>query len=53
MRYAQSFRKFVSGGHRMSKLRTMWLSAARHAEAVDTTTSHVGFRCVIRGGKYE
>ena len=23
--------------------------AARHAEAVDTSTSHVGFRCVIRG----
>lgn len=24
--------------------------AARHAEAVDTSTSHVGFRCVIRPG---
>ena len=24
--------------------------AARHAEAVDTSTSHVGFRCVIRSG---
>jgi formylglycine-generating enzyme len=24
--------------------------AARHAEAVDTSTSHVGFRCVIRKG---
>ena len=24
--------------------------AARHAEAVDTSTSHVGFRCVVRGG---
>ena len=23
--------------------------AARHAEAVDTSTSHVGFRCVLRG----
>ena len=23
--------------------------AARHAEAVDTSTSHVGFRCVVRG----
>jgi sulfatase modifying factor 1 len=23
---------------------------ARHAEPVDTSTSHVGFRCVIRGG---
>jgi sulfatase modifying factor 1 len=22
--------------------------AARHAEQVDTTTSHVGFRCVVR-----
>jgi sulfatase modifying factor 1 len=22
--------------------------AARHAEAVDTSTSHVGFRCVVR-----
>ena len=28
--------------------------AARHAEAVDTSTSHVGFRCVIRkGSSYE
>ena len=28
--------------------------AARHAEAVDTSTSHVGFRCVIRkAGNYE
>jgi formylglycine-generating enzyme required for sulfatase activity len=25
--------------------------AARHAEAVDTSTSHVGFRCVIRKGR--
>jgi sulfatase modifying factor 1 len=24
--------------------------AARHAEAVDTSTSHVGFRCVVRAG---
>ena len=24
--------------------------AARHAEPVDTSTSHVGFRCVVRGG---
>ncbi|MFB8342367.1 formylglycine-generating enzyme family protein [Brucella cytisi] len=24
--------------------------AARHAEAIDTSTSHVGFRCVIRSG---
>jgi formylglycine-generating enzyme required for sulfatase activity len=24
--------------------------AARHAEPVDTSTSHVGFRCIIRGG---
>ena len=24
--------------------------AARHAEAVDTSTSHVGFRCVVRTG---
>ena len=23
--------------------------AARHAEAIDTSTSHVGFRCVVRG----
>ena len=27
--------------------------AARHAEQIDTTTSHVGFRCVARGGKHE
>jgi formylglycine-generating enzyme len=25
--------------------------AARHAEPIDTSTSHVGFRCVARGGK--
>jgi sulfatase modifying factor 1 len=25
--------------------------AARHAEPVDTSTSHVGFRCVIRERK--
>ncbi|MDH7799838.1 sulfatase modifying factor 1 [Beijerinckia sp. GAS462] len=25
--------------------------AARHAEAIDTSTSHVGFRCVIRNGE--
>ena len=24
--------------------------AARHAEPVDTSTSHVGFRCIVRGG---
>jgi sulfatase modifying factor 1 len=24
--------------------------AARHAEAVDTSTSHLGFRCVVRKG---
>jgi formylglycine-generating enzyme required for sulfatase activity len=23
--------------------------AARHAEPVDTSTSHVGFRCIVRG----
>jgi formylglycine-generating enzyme required for sulfatase activity len=23
--------------------------AARQAEAVDTTTSHIGFRCIVRG----
>jgi formylglycine-generating enzyme required for sulfatase activity len=27
--------------------------AARHAEPVDTSTSHVGFRCVIRGANHE
>lgn len=25
--------------------------AARHAEAIDTSTSHVGFRCVVRNGE--
>jgi formylglycine-generating enzyme len=25
--------------------------AARHAEPIDTSTSHVGFRCVLRGNK--
>ncbi|MGB6660731.1 MAG: SUMF1/EgtB/PvdO family nonheme iron enzyme, partial [Xanthobacteraceae bacterium] len=23
--------------------------AARHAEDIDTSTSHLGFRCVVRG----
>lgn len=27
--------------------------AARHAEPVDTSTSHVGFRCVVRPGRAE
>jgi formylglycine-generating enzyme required for sulfatase activity len=27
--------------------------AARHAEPVDTSTSHVGFRCVVRGARTE
>ena len=26
----------------------LYRPAARHAEPVDTSTSHVGFRCVIR-----
>lgn len=25
--------------------------AARHPEMIDTSTSHIGFRCVVRGGK--
>ena len=25
--------------------------AARHAEPVDTSTSHVGFRCIVREGR--
>lgn len=25
--------------------------AAGHAEAIDTSTSHVGFRCVVRNGE--
>jgi len=39
---------------RLTPLRTELLpalpSGARHAEAVDTSTSHVGFRCVVRTG---
>jgi len=27
--------------------------AARQPEAIDTSTSHIGFRCVIRGEKTE
>jgi formylglycine-generating enzyme required for sulfatase activity len=23
--------------------------SARHAEAIDTSTCHIGFRCVVRG----
>jgi sulfatase modifying factor 1 len=25
--------------------------AARHAQPVDTSTSHVGFRCIVRAGR--
>ncbi|PNU04013.1 formylglycine-generating enzyme family protein [Novosphingobium guangzhouense] len=27
--------------------------AARHAQPIDTSTSHVGFRCVVRGGRQD
>ena len=39
-------RKVLKGGSHFR-----YRPAARHAEPIDTSTSHVGFRCVARGKK--
>jgi sulfatase modifying factor 1 len=45
-------RKVIKGGSHLCAPNycRRYRPAARHAEAVDTSTSHVGFRCVIRTG---
>ena len=45
-------RKVIKGGSHLCAPNycRRYRPAARHAEAVDTGTSHVGFRCVIRTG---
>jgi formylglycine-generating enzyme required for sulfatase activity len=45
-------RKVIKGGSHLCAPNycRRYRPAARHAEAVDTSTSHLGFRCVIRRG---
>ena len=45
-------RKVIKGGSHLCAPNycRRYRPAARHAEAVDTSTSHLGFRCVIRNG---
>ena len=45
-------RKVLKGGSHLcaSNYCRRYRPAARHAEPVDTSTSHVGFRCIIRKG---
>jgi formylglycine-generating enzyme required for sulfatase activity len=44
-------RKVLKGGSHLcaASYCRRYRPAARHAEAVDTSTSHVGFRCIVRG----
>jgi formylglycine-generating enzyme required for sulfatase activity len=46
-------RKVIKGGSHLCAPNycRRYRPAARHAEAVDTSTSHLGFRCVVRKGK--
>jgi formylglycine-generating enzyme required for sulfatase activity len=46
-------RKVIKGGSHLCAPNycRRYRPAARHAEAVDTSTSHVGFRCVVRNTK--
>jgi formylglycine-generating enzyme len=46
-------RKVVKGGSHLCAPNycRRYRPAARHAEPVDTSTSHVGFRCIIREGR--
>ncbi|NEU95840.1 formylglycine-generating enzyme family protein [Bradyrhizobium uaiense] len=48
-------RKVIKGGSHLCAPNycRRYRPAARHAEPVDTSTSHVGFRCVIRSGSEE
>ena len=44
-------RKVIKGGSHLCAPNycRRYRPAARHAEQVDTSTSHLGFRCVVRG----
>ena len=44
-------RKILKGGSHLCAPNycRRYRPAARHAEPIDTSTSHVGFRCVVRG----
>jgi formylglycine-generating enzyme required for sulfatase activity len=46
-------RKVINGGSHLCAPNycRRYRPAARHAEAVDTSTSHVGFRCILRAGR--
>ena len=46
-------RKVIKGGSHLCAPNycRRYRPAARHAEPVDTSTSHVGFRCVVRKGR--
>jgi len=48
-------RKVIKGGSHLCAPNycRRYRPAARHAEAVDTSTSHVGFRCVVRNNQKE
>jgi formylglycine-generating enzyme len=48
-------RKVIKGGSHLCAPNycRRYRPAARHAEPVDTSTSHLGFRCIIREGKNE
>jgi formylglycine-generating enzyme required for sulfatase activity len=45
-------RKVITGGSRLCAPNycRRYGPAARHAEPIDTSTSHVGFRCIARRG---
>ena len=44
-------RKVLKGGSHLCAVNHCWRfrPAARHPEMIDTSTSHIGFRCVLRG----
>ena len=46
-------RKVIKGGSHLCAPNycRRYRPAARHAEPVDTSTSHLGFRCVVRAGR--
>jgi formylglycine-generating enzyme len=46
-------RKVIKGGSHLCAPNycRRYRPAARHAEPIDTSTSHLGFRCIIRGGE--
>lgn len=48
-------RKVIKGGSHLCAPNycRRYRPAARHAEPVDTSTSHLGFRCIIRGAGHE